>query len=143
MEDCEIEAAGDDCLNLGAQRDNLSYMRTGEVEEGREDVGELDEGGGAFADRDGAGPTGDEGGVEAAVPVGPLVAGELGALFAGKEDEGVVGEFLILEQSEEVADLAVHVSDLGKVVGEALAGEGGVGEIGRELEFFGRMGVVG
>ncbi len=57
---------------------------TGEIDERWQDVGILHEGIGAFAGRDAPGPAGDQRGLDAGVPVRPLVAGKLRPLLGGK-----------------------------------------------------------
>ena len=78
--------------------------------------------------------------MKASVPVGPFIAGELRALFAGEENQGVLGELGVVEEFEEFAELGIHVSDLGEVGREALAGFGSVGEVGWEFNFLWRIG---
>ena len=78
--------------------------------------------------------------METVVPIGPLAAGELSTLLAGEKDEGAVGEFGFIEESEEFADLGIHVGDLGEVVGVLLPRHRGVSEIRGEFDFLGWVG---
>ena len=78
--------------------------------------------------------------MKAAVPVGPFIAGELRALFAGEENEGIFGIFCVVEELHELANLGIHVGDLGEVGGEAFTSFRSVGKIGRKFDFLGRIG---
>jgi len=78
--------------------------------------------------------------VEAVVPVGPLAAGELRALFTGEEDESVVGELGVIEKGEEFSHLGIHVSDFGEIGRKSLSSERGVGQVRRKLELGGWVG---
>lgn len=101
---------------------------SGEIEESGKNVGVLHDGFGAGGS-DFSRPASDERSVETVVPIGPLTTGELSTLLAGEKDEGVVGEFGFIKESEEFADLGIHVGDLGEVVGVLLPRHRGVGEI--------------
>mgnify|MGYP000327252346 CR=1 FL=1 len=66
-----------------------------QFEQGRKNVGILNDGLGSFSGRDLAGPTRDKRSVQAVVPIGPFASGELGALLAGENDERVSRQILI------------------------------------------------
>ena len=73
-----------------------------------------------------AGSAVEEGGVGAAdVEVGGGRAGVGGAVVAGEDDEGAVGEALLLEFGDDAADVAVEIADHGGVTGVG----SGVGDV--------------
>jgi len=59
-------------------------------------------------------------------------------LFAAEEHDGVFFKVVLLEKGEGSGDLGVEVLDFGVVLGEGLAGGGGVDEVGRQFQ---RVGV--
>ena len=97
----------------------------------------LDEGVGAVAGFGFAGPAGDQGGVQAGVPVGPLAAGELRALLGGEEHQRVVGPTGCVEHGEDLADLAVHVGDFGEVLAKSWRVRGVSARFGGQLDLVG------
>ncbi len=105
----------------------------GRFDPGGKEVDVFDHGGVGGAGFDLARPAGDEAGLEAAVVTGPLSEGHGAALFAGDDEERVVGEFVFFEKLHRLANLTVVVGDLGKVAGHGVADGGGVDEVGREL----------
>ena len=106
---------------------------------GGQNVGILDHGVGALALRYLAWPTGDEGGVKPRIPGGPFATGKLRTLFGTEKNHRVLRLSRILEGVEDVADLSIHISDLGQVFREVFPGAGGICDIWGELEFFGRV----
>ena len=73
--------------------------------------------------------------MNAGVPIRPFVAGKLRTLLGGEEHERVLLLAVGLEGIENLADLAVHVGDLGEVLGEVLPGAKRVCDVRRQLEF--------
>ena len=73
--------------------------------------------------------------MHAGVPVRPFVAGKLRPLLGGEQHDGFLLLAGGLEGVENLADLAVHVGDLGEVLCEVLPGARGIGDVRRQLEF--------
>ena len=107
---------------------------TGEFDERGQDVSVLHERIGAFVGRDTPGPTGDQCGMDAGVPVRPLVTGKLRPLLGGEQHDGVVRTAGGLKRVENLSDLPVHVGDLREVFAKILPRARRVGDVRRELE---------
>ena len=93
----------------------------------RQDVGKLDYGVCSASGFDVSGPSDDEAGVYSGVEVGPLVAGELGALFGGENDHCVLGLAALLEGLQGAGYVSVEDFYFGEVFGEIGSGLGCVG----------------
>ena len=121
----------------------VGWFATRDVHQGGQDVGVLDDGIGPLVGWSLARPARDQCRVQSQVPVGPLATWELGSLLGGEEHHGVVRLSGLFKGLKDLADLSIHVGDLGQVAAEGIARDRGVGDVGRKLQLvFGILGRI-
>ena len=119
--------------------DILGHVAAGRFDECRQNVGVLNQSIAALSRRDPARPSRDQRRVQARIPIRPLAPGELAALLRCKDHERIIGLPGLLQHLENLADLPVHISDLGQVAREVLACTRRIGDVRRQLHLLRRI----